>query len=612
MNDIIPPLGENSLDLDFLKQKYREYVIDNSIIKDVDYEGSNVSIFIDIMSYIEKNINSTLALNSNQTMLLLSSVRQNIIYQAQGVNSYNITRPISSKMSITISTDLSVTESVTIPQWQKFICGDYTFYNPQSIILTDSQPSATIDIIEGLYIDSSIDSSLLKKVTVDTDKISFSYNNIENNNVSYRIKRDGDSEFSDFYIKTETLTSLNNEQSLFYEEIDAETEFLTIFNSFAGQGNILKENDTYEVSFLLSNGLEANGILVCEFSGTFTSNLNNEKSFTVTVNSASRGGTDTESNESIKRNAPQFYNTGFRTVTAPDYSAFLERNSLVEIAKAWGGEVMNPINLGHVYLCSIPQDEAREYLTSLEEVELLQYLRPMIATGRIFKHPNYLIVDYDVKILGSLVSIEDKQNQIIESMNSYFAENHNKFSTSFFESKSIRVMENLFLNERDASIRVTVKPKIQLDLELFSQFGGNIEIYIPNSPKRYYLIKGNDRIDIPNDRDEYYSYLLNGWTKQEDLSEALTISFSGTINSKAVTEGTTENGTINGDTYDFKRIYLDGNEIGQFNIELDILNLTDISADLPTTQFIELTYSPAMNIISEKSTIIKLGAINYV
>ena len=66
--------------------------------------------------------------------------------------------------------------------------------------------------------------------------------------------------------------------------------------------------------------------------------------------------------------------------------------SLVERALGWGGETVNPINLGHIYMSCIPQDISDIYLSDLEEVELLQFLRPIIGTGRIFKHGNYLIV----------------------------------------------------------------------------------------------------------------------------------------------------------------------------------------------------------------------------
>lgn len=610
--DLISPLGVDSLDLDIIKQTYKDYITANSTITDVNVEGSNISVLIDIISYINKNINSTIALNANQTTLLLSTVRQNIVYQAQGLNGYNITRPISSKMSITISATLGVGESVTIPAWSKFTCGDYTFYNQSSISLTNSIPSKVVDIIEGLYLNSTIDTNLNQVVTADTTEIKLPYNNIEHNNVSYRVKSSGDTFYSDYYVKTELLTSLENSELLFYEEIDAETSYLSIINSFSGQGNMLEVGDTYDISLLLSSGSEANNILVCTFSDSIVSNLSNSISFNIVVNSPSRAGSDVESDESIKRNAPLFNNTGLRTVTSGDYRAFLEKNSLVETSNAWGGETIQPINLGHIYLSCIPQDTTNIYLSSLEEVELLSFLRPIIGTGRIFKHPNYIIVDYEIKILGTLVSVADKETQIEQALETYFNSYFNKYRTSFFESKGIRIVENLFSTENGASVRVEVKPKIQLDAELFTQNGGLLEVYVPNSSKRNYLTKGVDRIEVPEDLNDYYSYILNGWELVTDYDEELTITFSGTVNSKPITEGAIESGTVNGDTFNFKRIYLDAVEIGKFNTDLDILNLTDITSELATTEYIDITYAPAMNIVSLKSTVIKLGSISYI
>ena len=603
MEELISPLSKDSLDLELIKTKLKDYLLQEDVITDVDYEGSNISILVSIISYVMLNINSTHALNVNQTTLKLSTIRQNIIQLAKSLN-YNITRRKSSKMNVTLTySDIS---SYSLPKWSEFTCGDYKFYNSELLQFT-SGDSITVDLIQGTFLDYNTDENLKQTISQSTlEEITLNYKNIENDNIYLKVQKSGETTYNQ-YTRTLSKLSLNNNEKFYFEEYEPETQFITLVTSFFGQGNLLEFGDTFDISFLISDGVDANGIVEC---------VSPIDTINITVNSASRAGANEESDNSIKENAPLFYNTNDNTVSDDDYNAVLVKNSLVEIANSWGGETILPEKLGWIFLCLIPQDANFKYLSSLEETEILNYLnkKPMVATARKFKHPNYFNIDFSIKILGDVQDISQRKIDINTKLTEYFITYQNRFEIYFYENKTNELIENLFVNEVNASTKIEINPKLLLSKELFEQtFDNNrLDIWIPNSPKKKYLVKGSDRILFPDNERDLYSYFINGWSQETQIEEDLDITFSGTINSKTITYDSNI-GTVNigGIIYNKRDILLDSTIIGYFILDLDILSLTDLTSELNLDSYINVNYENGINAKLMKSSIIKLGDITY-
>lgn len=617
MSDLISPLSAESLDIESIKSKIKQYLVDNNVITDINYEGSNISVLVQILSYMVYNVNASHALNANQTMLLLSNVRQNIIYLAQQLG-YNITRPVSSKMNITLTIDgLSGYDTVIIPKFTKFKCQDYTFYLQEDIIFTNEIFEVTTTIIEGTLIDYTIDSSLRFTPINATSNFLLGYTNIENDNVFLRIKKSTNVNFSDYFTKVTSLLSVTD--NTFYEELEPELNYLKIYTAFEGQGYILQPTDEVDISFLLSNGSSANNIVSCEFSDgdTFTSTVNGLDIKTyISVNSPSSGGSDVESDESIKASAPLFYNSGNRTVNKLDYNSFLEKNSLILKAISWGGEIEIPKMLGHIFISGIPQTN-NDYFSSLEKASFIDYLSESRIMATILKiyQPSYIEMNYQIKLLGDIILIDDKKTLIDETLTNYFNTELNSFECFYFENKVIKAISDLFETNSKASIKIITTPKVVLNSELFDNFSidSKVKIYIPNSSKRYYLSNRIDRINIPDNYQDLYTYLSNGWVKTLEADYDIDITFNGTVNGKAVTMGTLTTLTIDSIDYNIKNILLDGNVIGYFNIDLDELVFTvDITSDLSNTEYINIIYSDEINIKAIKNTVIRLGTVQYI
>lgn len=613
MEGLISPLSKEALDIELIKKAIKNDLIKNNVITDINYEGSNISVLVQIMAYLVYNVNASHALNANQTMLLLSNVRQNIIYLSKQLG-YNISRPVSSKMNITLSIDsLKTNETLLIPKGTIFSCGDYEFILTDNISFNSSNLDINTTLIQGTLIDYTIDSSLRFSPTKSTDRFTLNYTDIENDNLFIRTKGLTDTNFSDYYTKVDSLLKLTNNKKCYYDDLDAETEFLNVYTSFAGQGKILSTSDIVDVSFIQTVGSLANNIVLCEFKNTdtFISNLNNSIKVTITVNEASSGGSDKESNDSIKQSAPLFYNSGNRTINKDDYNSFLEKNSLIESANSWGGESEVPLNLGHVYMTMLPQIN-RLYLTDSEKYDLLQYMVDIhtLAIGLVIIQPKYYYMDYTIKILGDVVLIDDKKQQIQDVLTNYYNSDFNKFNTLYFSNKVKKQIETV-LNDT-ASTKITSSLKLRVSKEHFDELSTNLKYFIPNSNKRLYLVKNGIKRDIPNSNQDLYSFMIDGWKKSIEYDNELSVTFSGTINGKNITEGIVDTIDIDNVTYNKKDILLNGAVIGYFNIDLCELVITeDITSDLVNDGFINISYNDEINVEFLKSSVLTLGSITF-
>lgn len=619
--DLINPLSSGSLDLDEIKTSLKQYLIDNSVIKDVNYLGSNISILIDIMAYSILNVNATTATSINQMMLPLADIRSNIIQAAQNIG-YSITRRISSKMNVTFSYDVNAGQNITIPAYTSWKCGDYTFVNDSDIIITETEAAVDVDLIEGEVIDSSIDPTLEKTLTSSQYAWTLNYQDIENDSIRVYVQFAGDTEYGSAWTKVDYFFSLDGVNTYFHESYDADTEWVLVETAFADVGFVLGSGDKIKFLFLISSGSAANGIGVCEQTATILDNTDSEVELTVTVNSVSRGGQDEEADESVQENAPIYYNSGGRTVNEYDYASNLIKSSIVDTAVSWGGENHIPEMLGHIYFSAIPQDPARDYISTLNEASLLDLLSKVriVSTYRHFWQPQYIVLDFDIKILGTPVSIVDKQTSINAVVDNYFDSYANKFLSNFYISKLVSRIEAIFDSDASSTAVVFPYPKIRLDPELFISNlddSGDLIMWIPNSPKRWYLTKGSERVEIPENETDLNTYIVNGWVKTYDSAEELDISFSGTINGNDIT--TVDN------MDDTKTIWHNGIAIGTFHVQDSYLVIdSSFEAEVISdggTSHITMNYSITVdgkiypsyfNVKALKNTYISKGVITYV
>ena len=597
LTNLLPIDGDTSLDIVSIKDNVKSYLTTSGIIKDIDYESSNISILVNIISYAIYNINANGALRTKDSMLVTSDIRENIINIAKQL-SYSITRSISSKLNVTLSYNLVVGQSITIPRNTRFNVGDYVFVTQEDLLLTEAENSVITDLIEGVYITSEQDSRLSFSITDEVRSILIPYKDIENDNITVTMTRNGAT------IYPERVNSYLDLDGTNYVEIyDVDTGYVELVFSYMNLGGYLQAGDVLEVEILLTNGSLANNINSCTQKDTILDNDDLEVDLIIAINSPSRSGQDEESNDSIKANAPLAYNTGNRVVNDYDHNSFLVQSSLVEKANTWGFEGMPDeywvAGTGHV--TAIPQDVNAKYFNDLEITELLSLLssKRIISTYKKFFQPQYIYLDIDIKIIGRVYNLANKQDLVEEKFNEVYNDYLSDFNSYLYYSKIVRELESVFI-EDNATVKITLKPYFMLESENFDygivNSDSRVLMFIPDSEKKRYLEKDGIRIDYPDSIYEANDLLTNGWIELIDNQEEYDIDF--TYNDASILSGTD--------------VVLDGSTVGSWNkddayIDFDITYEANI-----VDKKIYINYNDLMNVKYVNNTYIKKGDITYV
>ena len=119
-------------------------------------------------------------------------------------------------------------------------------------------------------------------------------------------------------------------------------------------GRALKDGEVVVLEYLVTSGFKANEVKLFNFIGSLTDSLSQSytaSSTTLTVNHRAQLGSAAESIESIKYNAPRYYSSQYRAVTAQDYALITQRiYNNADSVVAYGGDSLNPPVYGKVFI----------------------------------------------------------------------------------------------------------------------------------------------------------------------------------------------------------------------------------------------------------------------
>jgi len=388
------------VDLDFetIKSNFKSYLRrSNSTFKDYDFEGSNLSQLIDVLSYNTYLNSYYLNMVASEMFLDTASLRDSVVSHAKELN--YVPRSFRSAMatvSFSIFTDIPG-GALTVPKGTTFTSkigsNNHSFTTTTNINFTANSTghcNIELDIYEGSYLtdvfsydaSNTIQRFVLSNYTLDTRFISvISIENNGANNITYN-----------------TYTSLlgvsGNTNAVFIQAAENNQYEIKFGDNI--KGRTPKSGSSIVVSYLAGSGEMPNGASVFNIDGPiggFTSISS------ITATSPASGGSIYESVESIKYNAPRYYQTQGRAVTVSDYETLLTVNyPEISSASAYGGEDLEPPVYGKVYVAvdMLTADGVTE-TNSAKYYKFLKARTP-ISIDPIIINPDRLYVEVDATV----------------------------------------------------------------------------------------------------------------------------------------------------------------------------------------------------------------------
>lgn len=442
-------LAVTELDFEGIRSSLVTFLQAYPQFKDYDFEGSNLSTLIDLLSYntYMKSFYTNMAIN--EMFLDTAVIRDSVVSLAKQLNyvprSY---RSSEGKIDIALYPEDSPAY-IQIAKGTKFNGTDgqsvFGFITDQDLIITPTNGeylAANVSIFEGstvteVYtVNTSIQDQrfILSNPTIDTTSLTIQVSNSS-----------GSSETWDIATSMLGLTT----QSKVYFLQATNDKYEIVFGD-----NVISANppngSRITANYRICNGEKPNGIKKYRAAGA----LGGYTSYDITTSTfangtviSSSGGAQAESTKSIRLSAPKAYQTLERAVTAEDYKTILfTQFPEIRAINVYGGDTLSPPQYGKVYIAVDVKNAVG--LSELEANKLQSYI---YTKSPISITPQVVAADYTfARIITSVyydlntssLGPGDIQAKVINSISSYNTESLDDFNVTFRYSKLVAAIDN--------------------------------------------------------------------------------------------------------------------------------------------------------------------------
>ncbi len=355
-------LNVTELDFDEIKKNLKNFLKSQSEFNDYDFEGSGLNVLLDVLSY-NTHYNAMAAHYSlNEAFLDSAQIRGNVVTRAKLLG-YTPRSVLSPRASINLVVDASL-ESGDRPQLIILKRGT-KFTSTVSGVTYDFSTldniSATLDTTNNTYTFNGVQlaegrhKSLLYRVDndIENQKFQLSDKDADTSTLRVRVQDNEQSTSYNVYTKFESLLKVDETSQVYYLQ-ENPNGFYEVYFGDGVTGKQPVNDNIVTVDYVYTHGEEANGASSFSFADTIVG-LTGSSVYTVTTVTNAAGGTEPESIESIRFNAPLTFTSQGRAVTSEDYkSIILKSFSNISSISTWGGEDNDPVDFGTVYVAIKP------------------------------------------------------------------------------------------------------------------------------------------------------------------------------------------------------------------------------------------------------------------
>ena len=475
----------SELDFDAIKANLKTFLQSQTQFQDYDFDGSGLSILLDVLSYNTHYLSYIANMSTNELYLDSADIRNNIVSLAKMLG-YTPSSPRTPRASIDIKLNDAIGSSVTM---QKGTVFSTTVDTLEYQYVTNED--TTITPVDGIYEFKNVpiyEGTLVTfKYVYDINdpdqKLVIPTNTADTSTLQVIVQTSATDTTQSIYSLAGGYNSVASDSKVYFiqETIDGKYE---IYFGDGVTGKKLEDENIVIMEYVITNRTDSNGASTFALNG----NIGGYTNVTISTDSNSQGGSEGETNESIKFNAPLQYTAQDRAVTATDYETLVKSiypNALS--VSAWGGEDDETPQYGVVNI-SI-KAASGSTLTDTTKADIVTQLKPYnVASVRpVIKDPettSILVtstVKYDAKATAKTASTI-KAN-VINILQVYNAENLQKFDSIFRFSKVTGLIDDVdksvLSNITTVKIRKNLTPMI-LTSSKYSVYFRNA-LYNPHS-----------------------------------------------------------------------------------------------------------------------------------
>jgi len=387
------------LDFDVIKNDFKSYLKSQDQFKDYDFDGSNMSVLLDIMAYNTYKNAFYLNMAISEAFLDSSQLEASVLSHAKELN-YLPRSSRSSRCKVRVDFQATGDTQPYIIEKGSSFTGiikneSFIFTIPETLTVSSTNTSFSYEtyLYEGIYLKDSyiVDSNIENQRFIITNK------NVDTNSLVVTVYEDG-SDIGENYTQSTTLLGLGSSSKAYFLQASDLGNYEIIFGDGV-IGKKPKNNSRIVLDYRISNGERADGVkeLSINFDPTNGDILVTPE---VTVLENAIGGMQRESLDSVKYYAPRHFQVQERAITTSDYEIMLKTQfPEINTLSVYGGEEVDPPRYGKVFIAidvsnvdGIPENKRNEYYSFIKARSPLS-IDPII-TEPIF---TYLSVDSKVR-----------------------------------------------------------------------------------------------------------------------------------------------------------------------------------------------------------------------
>jgi hypothetical protein len=438
-------INVTTLDFDDIKKNLKTFLSGQSEFQDYDFEGSAMSVLLDVLAYNThyNALYNNLAINE---MFLDSARKRNSVVSLSKMLGYSPRSATCAQATITLTVSAagSGATTLTLPAYTPFTTtidgASYTFYTTGSVVATSSTGVFTFSnlvITEGTPLTFNIPVGINTRYIIPNSAIDL-------NTLTVRIQDSASSSVYTTFTKAETLIGVDSTTKCFWvKEIDEGLYELTFGDDNLGVA--LDAGNIVHLNYFVSSLDAPNKARQFTYGGA---TLISGAAISITTTGIAANGAAAEDIDSIRFNAPRMYASQNRAVTPDDYKAIVySQFSDAASVTCWGGEDNNPPVYGKVYICIKPKDADK--LTTTQKSALIATIldqRNVVSVQPIIVDPEFINIALTVTVYYNEQATSKTASEIAagvtNTINAYNANDLSRFDGVFRYSKLSKLIDN--------------------------------------------------------------------------------------------------------------------------------------------------------------------------
>lgn len=468
-------LRVTELDFNSIKNNLKEFLRSQETFQDFDFEGSGMSVLLDVLAYNTFYNGFYLNMVANEMFLDTAQLRSSIISHAKLVN-YVPASKQGAQARVNIQATPSGTEDqtvnvVTLEKYTRLLGQDIDGINYPFVTLNSNTASksggsfswSNVSIKQG----EVITIQYLMDAANEQRRFEIPSDSVDTTTLSVLVQESSTNNDITSFTLASDITEITANSAVYFIE---ENENLN-YTFYFGDGVIgrrPRDGNVIICTYLDTSGGAANNIsgftFIDPIGGKFTDNVS------VTTMTTSHSGLDKEDIESVRFRAPYFYTTQNRAVIDSDYETLILKDyNNIDSVSVWGGEENDPVIYGKVFISL--KTRGNYFLTNFEKERIKTELiakRNVITVTPEIVDPDYIyfLISGTVFYNPSLTTYtaEELQTLVRAAAQDYADTELDSFRSTFRKSTLQRHIEAVDKSITGSDVDIVIQKRILIDL----------------------------------------------------------------------------------------------------------------------------------------------------